>query len=132
MDAVGRCVSRVLAGAFVTLNDIGRMLKLAKVPRSKVIQTTYPNPAFVVLVPMTHYFVIANVVGQLKMLTDNVTVKPLTDERDVRSGEHVYVKVTGDAGTQRKRMKDETCSMYAHRRAAFNRNVVVECVSVIS
>jgi hypothetical protein len=115
----------------MTLNDIGRMIKLAKVPRSKVIQTTYPNPAFVILVPMTHYFVIANVVGQLQLRTDNVTVKPLTDERDVRTNEHVYVKVTGHGDTEHKRMKDETRSMYAHRRTAFNRNVVVECVSVV-
>jgi hypothetical protein len=116
----------------VTLNDIGRMIKLAKVTHSKVIQTTYPNPAFVVLVPMTHYFVIANVVGQLKFRTDNVTVKPLTDERDVRDNEHVYVKVTGENGAERKRHKGEGLDMYAHRRKAFNRNVVVECVSVIS
>lgn len=114
----------------MTLNDIGRMLKLAKVPCSKVIQTTYPNAAFVVLVPMTHYMVIANVVGQLKFRTDNVSVKPISDER-IGEGEHHFVKVTGDTGASRKRNKGEGLEAYQHRRRAFNRVITVECVSVV-
>lgn len=130
LDSVGRCVSHLLAGAVVTLNDIGRMLKLAKVPRSKVIHTTYPNPAFVVMVPKDRYFTIANVVERLQMRTDNVAVKPITDER-IGEREHQYVKVMGDTGGSRKRQTGEGLEAYRHRRAAFNRAVVVECVSVV-
>lgn len=115
----------------MTLNDIGRMLKLAHVPQSKVIHTTYPNPAFVVIVPKASYFIIANVVGQLKMRTDNVTVRMLDDERDVREGEHLYVKVTGDAG-RTKRREDETRAMYHARRRARNDGVVIDCLSTVA
>lgn len=120
----------------MTLNDIGRMLKLAKVPRSKVIQTTYPNPAFVVLVPMTHYMVVANVVGQLKFRTDNVAVKPISDER-IGEREHMYVKVTGQTAAPGRPYDDANMPEAYYRRARMrtartrNRDVVVECVSVV-
>lgn len=114
----------------MTLNDICRMLKLANVHTSKVIQTTYPQPAFVVIVPNASYFVVANVVGQLKLRTDNVTVKVWDNERDVRAGEHLYIKVTGDSGSSRKRNKGEGLEAYQHRRRALNQTVVIDCVSV--
>lgn len=125
-------VPYLLAGAVVTLNDIGRMLKLAHVPQSKVIHTTCPNPAFVVIVPKASYFIIANVVGQLKMRTDNVTVRMLDDERDVREGEHLYVKVTGDDGRIKRDMLTETRRMYQARRRARNSGVVIDCLSTVS
>lgn len=114
----------------MTLNDIDRMLKLAKVPQSKTIQTTYPNPSFVVFVPAASYFIIANVVGQLKLRTDNVQVQMLEHARDVRAGEHLYVKVTGDSGASRKRNRGEGLEAYQHRRRAFNHAVMIDCVSV--
>lgn len=117
----------------MTLNDIGRMLKLAKVPRSKVIQTTYPSPSFVVIVPKDRYFIIANVVGQLKLRTDNVTVKPFDgDERDVRAGEHVYVKVTGDNRIAPFDRERETRSTFKQRRMMHNHKVVIDCASVVA
>jgi hypothetical protein len=72
-----------------------------------------------------------NVVSRLKMRTDNVTVYPLADDRDVRDKEHVYVKVTGKGCTPHKRAKDEARATYTARRRGLNRNVVVECVSVV-
>lgn len=114
----------------MTLNDIGRMLKLAKVPQSKTIQTTYPNPSFVVLVPAASYFIIANVVGQLKLRTDNVQVQVLEHARDVRAGEHVFVKVTGHQGAVKRDVRTETRQSHWQRRRSVNHAVVIDCFAV--
>lgn len=121
----------------MTLNDIGRMLKLAKVPQSKTIQTTYPNPSFVVLVPAASYFIIVNVVGQLKMRTDNVQVQMLEHARDVRAGEHVFVKVTGKTEPAGRPWDDAGMPEAFYRRVrmrtarARNRSVMIDCTSVV-
>lgn len=92
----------------MTLTDIGRLLKVAKVPHSKTVKQdlsevkpdhlrgklhTWQQPHYTIHVPATHYMVIANVVGNLKLNTNNVTVVLLEDANDVRPGEHVLYHI---------------------------------------
>jgi hypothetical protein len=79
----------------MTLNDISRLLKFAAVPRSKTIQKGYPNPAIIVHVPATHLGVVREVMQQMCIVTDNISAT-LLESSDVRDGEHVYIKWTGD------------------------------------
>jgi hypothetical protein len=123
----------------MTLTDISRMLKVAKVPRSKTVQCGYPNPFIDVHVPGTHYPVVMEVVRQMALPTDNIRVSLLTS-RDVRESEHVYVKVKGDVVQFNAGAPYDDPGMPANEvrrrriRSTRKRNcdVIVECASVIA
>lgn len=118
----------------MTLTDISRLLKIAKVPRSKTVQAFHPNPAIIVHVPATHYAIVGEVVKQMAMTTDNVRVTVL-ESRDVRPNEHVYVRLKGEthkhtnypdgaSGQEKARMRRQSLR-------ARNANVVIDCAAVI-
>jgi hypothetical protein len=115
----------------MTINDISRLLKLAHVPHSKTVQVGYPHPFIDVHVPATHYPVVMEVVKRIALPTDNIRVSLLAS-RDVRSNEHVYVKVSGGNRLSPRDCTAETAWAYNRRRQQQNRNVVVECASVVA
>ncbi len=123
----------------MTLADITRMLKLARVPRSKTVQGMYPNAFIELHVPATHYAIVLEVVKRLAFATDNIRVTPLVSQ-DVRANEHVYVKVKGEivpfnagAPYNDPRMPaTEVRRLRIKNACARNGNVVVECASVFA
>lgn len=114
----------------MTLNDIGRMMKLARVPRSKTVESTYPNPCIIVHVPATHLLIVQEVVARVALKGQNITVCLLQSE-EVIPGEHVYVKVKDFAADiARRNYQNETRWTYHQRRKLTNMRVVIECASV--
>lgn len=117
----------------MTLDQIGMMLKLAKVTRSKTVQTVRHNPGFVLYVPATHYMICANVVARLKLRTDNVSVQVL-EGRDVMEGEHVLVRVSPPDHPHGLASPDYNDMQSVRKHAAqlkmWNTGFTVECASV--
>lgn len=116
----------------MTLTDISRLLKFAKVPRSKVIQAFHPNPCIIIHAPATHLHIIRDVVGRLALASDNISVS-LLNSRDVRENEHVYVKVKGSNPWHGKDAEDDNYSRRYLRemKRKGNQNVVIDCASVV-
>lgn len=119
----------------MTLTDISRLLKYAKVPRSKTVECFWPNPSIEMFVPMTHYLIVMEVVKALDVLpSSDLRITPLTT-RDVQPNQHVYVKVKGasvvhvqldDGSDWREKLRRRRVSARAR-----NCDVVVECASVV-
>lgn len=78
----------------MTLADVARMLKYAKVPRSKTVELLYPNPGLTVCVPATHIDVIRAVIHEMTLPGQNVRIE-LLNSLDVRPNEHVLFKIKG-------------------------------------
>jgi len=119
----------------MTLTDISRLLKFAKVPCSKTVDCFYPNPSIEVFVPMTHYLIVKEVVKRLDVLPgSDLRISPLTS-RDVKPNQHVYVKVKGvtTGHTDVNDGSDWREKLRRRRESARMRNcdVVVECASVV-
>jgi hypothetical protein len=123
----------------MTLTDIGRMMRLARVERSKTVECAYPNPSTTIYVPAVNFLTVADVVARVKLAHENITVL-LLDRRmhnDVRTGEHVCVKVKGEIAPPGKPYDDAFMPETFYRRArirtarARNAAVVVECASVV-
>lgn len=115
----------------MTLNDIGRMLQLANVPRSKTVECMYPHPCIVIHVPAHKLFHVSEIVKRLVMFGQDIQVT-LLESRDVGEGEHVYVKMKGDnrviftdAPADYRRRKFRDAQIIA------NRAVTIECASVV-
>lgn len=85
----------------MTLTDISRLLKLAHVSRSKIIQWGYPNPQIIVHVDASHVSIVSEVVGRMKLPHEDIAVTLLTT-RDVRSREHVYISAKGASQFQKR------------------------------
>jgi hypothetical protein len=79
----------------MTAQQIAKMLKLARVPFSRVVIVTFPNPRVDIAVPATHFPIVAAVVQQVKALTDDVNVR-ITTRRECPYDQHVLFKVRGD------------------------------------
>lgn len=79
----------------MTLNDIGKMLKLAKVPRSKTVECLFPNPWITIHVPPAHFIVICEV--RKHVIATTAAPAPMTsltqpfDEAKARAGEPIQV-----------------------------------------
>lgn len=121
------------------LNQIGQMLKLARVPHSKTVERMYPNPAVEIYVPAAKFLVILEVVAKVKMPHEQIAVMLLdrATHRDVKDGEHVYVKVQGDnacnyGGVANPAHPVEQRRMRRVIQKRMNLNVVVECASVVA
>lgn len=123
----------------MTLNDIGRMMQLAKVPRSKTVECMYPNPHMTIYVPAAQFLVICEVVSRIKLLGQTIDVCIL-DSRvgDVREREHVYVKVKGETSPPGKPYDDAFMPEAFFRRHRIrtarmrNAEVVIESASVVA
>jgi hypothetical protein len=78
----------------MTLTDIARMLKYAKVPRSKTVEVLYPKPCIQIYVPAQFIATIRAVVSQMALPHQPVSVDVL-NTLDVRQNEHVLFKIKG-------------------------------------
>lgn len=112
----------------MTLDQIGTMLRLARVPRSKTVECFYPNPRCIVHVPASHVHIVRDVIARLTLPGQNVRAT-LLESNDVATGQHVYVKVKGDAGIS-SRLAYESLPAYRDRCRLMNRNIVIECATV--
>lgn len=118
------------------------MLKLARVPHSKTVQRMHPNPAIEIYVPAGKFLVVLEVVAKVKMAHERIDVLLLdrAAHRDVKDGEHVYVKVQGEIVAYHSAAPYDDPMMPAAevRRLRIksarmrNANVVVECASVVA
>lgn len=121
----------------MTLTDISRLLKLAHVPRSKVIQWGYPNPQIIVHVDASHVSIVSEVVGRMKLPHEDIAVTLLTT-RDVRPNEHVYINAKGEVVPPGRPYNDAGMPEAFYRRyrartaRARNSAIVLECRSVVA
>lgn len=113
----------------MTLIDISRLLKMARVPRSKVVQWHAPNPGIVIHVDGSHLALMSDVVNRMALKTDNIKVTVL-DSREIAYGEHAYVKVKGQTEWKHDPSRSKMSNTMARR--AHHANVVVEFHSVIN
>jgi hypothetical protein len=107
----------------MTLTDIARMLKLAKVPRSIVTERLYPNPWISIEVPMS-------------LPSQRVTVTPLDPSHALGRNEHKYFKIKGEITAPARPYTDATMPEPYYRlhrmKTARRRNadVVIDYASV--
>lgn len=113
----------------MTLIDISRLLKMARVPRSKVVQWHAPKPGIVIHVDAPYLAMMSDVVNRMAFKTDNIKVTVL-DSREIVQGEHAYVKVTGQTEWKHDPFRSKTSNAIARR--AHHANVVVEFHSVVN
>jgi hypothetical protein len=78
----------------MTLNDIGRMIEMMRIPQSKCVEVLFPDPRMQIDVPGSHYLAVVQVVAQMTLPGQKIEVGVLTS-REVKPGEHVYFKVRG-------------------------------------
>lgn len=113
----------------MTLTDISRLLKLAHVSRSKVIQWGYPNPQIIVHVDASYVPIVSEVVGRMKLPHEDIAVTLLTT-RDVRPREHVYVNAKGASQFQKR--PGDSAELLQKARRLHNASIVLECHSVVA
>jgi hypothetical protein len=117
----------------MTLTDIARMLKLAKVPRSIVTERLYPNPWISIAVPPEHAQVILGVVLRMSLPSQRVTVTPLDPSYALGRNEHKYFKIKGEVqpmvdDVNAPPSENRRCRMKTAR--ARNHEVVIDYASV--
>jgi hypothetical protein len=120
----------------MTLTDIARMLKLAKVPRSIVTERLYPNPWISIEVPAENAQVILGVVLRMSLPSQRVTVTPLDPSHALGRNEHKYFKIKGEITAPARPYTDATMPEPYYRlhrmKTARRRNadVVIDYASV--
>jgi hypothetical protein len=113
----------------MTLTDISRLLKIAKVPRSKVIECFYPNPCVIVHVDATYMPVLKAVIERVRLVGQTINVT-LLDSQDVRPNEHLYIKVKGQTEWRHDPQRSKMSNQMARR--VHHAQVVIDCYSVIA
>jgi hypothetical protein len=115
----------------VTLSDIARVLRHAKVPRSKTIEHNYPQ-VIIVHVPATHLPVVQEVFKQLQTFGTHVQVTMLDGAHslDVGPSQHVYYKVKSAPHRAAWNREDETRRQWQERVKRSNRETVIEYAAV--